>query len=162
MAHAPQVAAVLKLVALVAVLSLPVLACVGIGRYLRQRRRARRARFRADLERDTIQTLYPTSDVGAGRVLASERSRRGQAPPLGAHRAPPRPREPRAPRPPPPAARAASSAASRARHSAMSQRTSAARASVSPQTASSARLRSSIAHRTLPRQDSGQAARRHP
>ncbi len=36
-----------------------------------------RARFLADLERDTIQALYSTSDMGAGRVLASERSRRG-------------------------------------------------------------------------------------
>ncbi len=141
MTHAPQVAVVLELVALAVVLSLPALACVGIGRYLRQRRRAHRARFLADLERDTIQALYSTSDMGAGRVLASERSRRGAgSTSWGASCVASTSR----------AAGAASSAARRARHSAMSQRTSAARASTSPQTASSARLHSSIVGTALP------------
>ena len=77
---------------------------IVIGRTFEQRRRGRRARLLADLERDTIQALYPTSDVGAGRVIASERSRRAQEPPAEAPPAPPRPRGAREPRPPPPAA----------------------------------------------------------
>jgi hypothetical protein len=66
------------LLALVPLLPVLLLAGAGLGRHLRQRPRARRALFLADLERDTIQALYPISDVGAGRAVASVRYRQAQ------------------------------------------------------------------------------------
>ena len=76
-----------RLLALAPVLPVLVLAGAGLGRYHRQWRRARRARFLADLERDVITALYPTSAVGAGRALASARYQRALAAPAPANAA---------------------------------------------------------------------------
>ena len=66
------------LLALVPLLPVLLLAGAGLDRHRRQRRRARRALFLADLERDTITALYPTSAVGTGRAIIGERYRQAQ------------------------------------------------------------------------------------
>ena len=68
------------LLALVPLLAVLLLEGAGIGRYLRQRWRARRAENLADRERARITARYPTSDVGAGRAIASARYRAASCP----------------------------------------------------------------------------------
>jgi len=68
------------LLALVPFLAVLLLEGAGIGRYLRQRWRARRAEALADRERETITARYPTSGVGAGRAVTSARYRAASCP----------------------------------------------------------------------------------
>ena len=90
------------LLALVPLLPVLPLAGAGLGRQLRQRRRARRALFLANLERDTITALYPTSASGAGRAAAGAHYTGGGT----THRRPPHP--PASPAPGQPRQQAAS------------------------------------------------------